>query len=190
VSLVPDPTFATHDWMRMDDMTKIESALNTPSPYDALPPVPSFTLTSEDLADGGRMPSAHVSDGGNQSPQLSWSGAPEGTRGYAITCFDPDAPTGSGWWHWFVLGVGAETTSMARGELPAGSYCLRNDGGRNQYDGAAPPPGHGTHRYIFAVHALDQADLGVAASAAPAVGGFNLSFHTLARAVLTVGYSR
>jgi Raf kinase inhibitor-like YbhB/YbcL family protein len=171
-------------------MAEFESALNTPGPYEALPQVPSFTLTSEDLTDGGRMPAAHVSDEGNQSPQLSWSGAPEATRGYAITCFDPDAPTGSGWWHWFLLGVDAETTSVARGEMPAGCYCLRNDAGRNQYDGAAPPPGHGTHRYIFAVHALDEADLGVPASAAPAVGGFNLTFHTVARAVLTVGYSR
>jgi Raf kinase inhibitor-like YbhB/YbcL family protein len=171
-------------------MTDFDSALSTPSPYDALPPVPSFTLTSEDLADGGRMPPEHVSDEGNLSPQLSWSGAPAGTAGYAITCFDPDAPTGSGWWHWFLLGVDAGTTSVARGGQPAGSYCLRNDGGRNQYDGAAPPPGHGTHRYIFAVHALDQADLGVPAGATPAVGGLNLTFHTLARAVLTVGYSR
>jgi len=174
----------------MDTMTQFESALNTPSPYDALPPVPSFTLTSEDLSDGARMPAAHVSGEGNQSPQLSWTGAPADTQGYAITCFDPDAPTGSGWWHWFVLGVGIETTSVARGELPAGAYCLRNDGGHNQYDGAAPPPGHGTHRYIFAVHALDKADLGVSAEAPPAVGGFNLTFHTLARAVLTVGYSQ
>ena len=171
-------------------MTEFASALNTPSPYDALPPVPSFTLTSEDIADGHRIPAAHVSGEGNQSPQLSWSGAPAGTRGYAISCFDPDAPTGSGWWHWFVLGVGAETRSVARGEHPAGAYCLRNDDGRQQYDGAAPPPGHGTHRYIFAVHALDQADLGVSADAAPAVGGFNVTFHTLARAVLTVSYSR
>jgi Raf kinase inhibitor-like YbhB/YbcL family protein len=173
----------------MDSMSGFESALNTPSPYDALPPVPSFTLTSKDLTDGGLMPAAHVSGGENQSPQLSWSGAPQGTEGYAITCFDPDAPTGSGWWHWFVLGVGVGTTSVGRGELPAGAYCLRNDAGNKRYDGAAPPPGHGTHRYLFAVHALDEANLGVSADAAPAVGGFNLTFHTLARAVLTVGYS-
>lgn len=171
-------------------MTEFESALNTPSPYDALPRVPSFTLTSEDLTDGGRMPEAHVSGDGNQSPQLSWSGAPEGTQGYAITCFDPDAPTGCGWWHWFALGVRDDTTSVARGELPSGTYCLRNDAGNKRYDGAAPPPGHGMHRYIFAVHALDQADLGVPGDASPAVGGFNLTFHTLGRAVLTVGYSR
>lgn len=171
-------------------MTDFQSALNTPSPYDALPPVPSFTLTSEDLTDGGRMPEAHVGGAGNQSPQLSWSGAPEDTQAYAITCFDPDAPTGSGWWHWFVLGVGASTSSVARGELPDGAYCLRNDDGNIRYDGAAPPPGHGTHRYIFAVHALDQADLGVPADATPAVGGFNLTFHTLARALLVVGYSQ
>ena len=171
-------------------MTGFESALNTPNPYDALPPVASFTLTSEDLTEGDRMPATQVASEGNQSPQLSWSGAPEATLGYAITCFDPDAPTGSGWWHWFVLGVGDGTTSVERGELPAGAYCLRNDVGNNQYDGAAPPPGHGTHRYIFAVHALDSADLGVPADATPAVGGFNLTFHTLARAVLTVSYSQ
>ena len=139
-------------------MTNFESALDTQGPYDALPPVPSFTLSSEDLTEGALMPVAHVAGGGNQSPQLSWTGAPEATQGYAITCFDPDAPTGSGWWHWFVLGVGAGTTSVARGELPTGAYCLRNDDGNNRYDGAAPPPGHGTHRYICLLYTSDAAD--------------------------------
>ena len=157
MSLVPDPTFATHDWMRMDDMTKIESALNTPSPYDALPPVPSFTLTSEDLADGGRMPSAHVSDGGNQSPQLTWSGAPEGTKGYAITCFDPDAPTGSGFWHWLVVNIPANVSELALGagnkggKLPAGALQTRTDFGAPGYGGPCPPEGDHPHRYLFTV---------------------------------------
>jgi Raf kinase inhibitor-like YbhB/YbcL family protein len=159
-----------------------------PSPYDVLPKVPSFSLTSEGITDGERMPEEHVSRGDNRSPQLSWSGAPAETRGYAISVYDPDAPTGSGFWHWFVLGIPASVTSVARGELPDGAYCMRNDFGNYSYDGPEPPPGHGTHRYYVAVHALDSDDLGVSAEKPTAQAGFNVTLHTLARAVLMVTY--
>jgi Raf kinase inhibitor-like YbhB/YbcL family protein len=169
------------------------------NPYDTLPEVPSFTLASAELTDGTRMPEAQVHDsagGGNVSPSLTWSGAPEGTRGYAVTCFDPDAPTGCGFWHWIVTGLDASVTSLPAGagaagaSLPDGAISLRNDFGDFHYDGAAPPPGHGDHRYFFAVHALDTADLGVDAGASAAVGSFMTVAHTIARATLTVTWSR
>jgi Raf kinase inhibitor-like YbhB/YbcL family protein len=160
-----------------------------PNPYEVLPSAPSFSLTSQDIKDGERMPDAHVRRGGNRSPQLSWSGAPPDTKGYAISIFDPDAPSCSGWWHWFVLDIPPSITSVARGEVPRGAYCLRNDFGNYGYDGPAPPPGHGTHRYYVAVHALDRASLGVSAELPTANGGSNVTFHTLARAALMTTFS-
>lgn len=161
-----------------------------PSPYDLLPPVPSFTVTSDDVVDGDRLDDAFVFSGGNQSPQLSWSGAPEGTKSYAITCFDPDAPTGCGFWHWFCIGVSADTTSVARGEAAPGSHCARNDFGNDQYDGSAPPPGDRVHRYIFAVHALDTDDTGVPQGASPTYASFVHVGHTIARATITGTWSQ
>jgi len=169
-----------------------------PNPYDLLPQVARFALTSDDIAEGGRLPAAHVSDwagGDNQSPQLRWSGFPEGTAGFAVTCFDPDAPTGSGFWHWAVAGIPREVTELARGAgaasgeaLPAGAFQLRNDGGYRGYMGAAPPEGDRPHRYIFAVHALGTSDLGVDADASPAALGFNITFNVIARATLSALY--
>jgi Raf kinase inhibitor-like YbhB/YbcL family protein len=170
-----------------------------PLPYDFMPPVPSFTLTSTDVADGQQMPDAQVFDGfgmtgQNISTQLSWTGFPGETRSFAVTCFDPDAPTGSGFWHLVLLDVPVSVTELATGAisgdqsgLPAGAFCVRNDYGIKAFGGAAPPPGDPAHRYVFAVHALDVDDLasqGVDADVSPAVAGFNLRFHTIARAVL------
>lgn len=161
-----------------------------PSPYDLLPPVPSFTVTSDDFADGDRLADTFVFSGGNTSPQLSWSGAPEGTRSYAITCFDPDAPTGCGFWHWFCIGVPADASSVARGEVLAGTHCARNDFGNDRYDGCAPPPGDRVHRYIFAVHALDTDDTGVPEGASPTYASFVHVGHTIARATITGTWSQ
>lgn len=161
-----------------------------PSPYDLLPPVPSFSVTSEDLQDGDRLDDAFVFSGGNQSPQLSWSGAPEGTKSFAITCFDPDAPTGCGFWHWFCIGVPGDVTSLARGEVLAGTQCARNDFGNERYDGAAPPEGDRVHRYLFAVHALDTDDTGVPAGASPTYASFVHVGHTIARATITGTWSQ
>jgi Raf kinase inhibitor-like YbhB/YbcL family protein len=160
-----------------------------PAPYELLPAVASFTVTSEDFDEGERLPDEHVYSGGNQSPQLSWSGFPPETKGFAITCFDPDAPTGAGFWHWFVINVPATTTSIARGEVLPGARCARNDFGNDQYDGAAPPEGDRDHRYGFAVHALDVDDTGVPAGASPNYASFNQVGHTLARAVIVGTWS-
>jgi Raf kinase inhibitor-like YbhB/YbcL family protein len=163
-----------------------------PDPYDVLPVVPSFDLTSTDLVDGEPMPTrqVHSSVGGeNVSPQLSWSGFPAETRGFVVTCYDPDAPTGSGFWHWVLVDLPAGTTELPSGAgapdgLPDGAFHARNDFGDLSYDGSAPPNGDVPHRYVFTVHAMDVESLGVDDSAAPAFVGFNLAFHTLARATL------
>jgi Raf kinase inhibitor-like YbhB/YbcL family protein len=165
-----------------------------PNPYDYLPAVPSFTLTSDDVAEGRPLGSAQVYDGGNTSPQLSWSGAPEGTKSYTVTCYDPDAPTTSGFWHWVLVDVPADVTSLPAGigsagaELPGGAFHVRNDYGGQEFGGAAPPAGDHPHRYFFVVHAVTEETLGVDASVSPAVVGFNLTFKTAARATLTGTY--
>jgi Raf kinase inhibitor-like YbhB/YbcL family protein len=167
-----------------------------PDPYSLLPAVASFAVTSEDVADGARLDEEFVFSAGNSSPQLSWSGFPEGTQGFVVTVFDPDAPTPCGFWHWLVLGLDASTTSLPRGAgaagnaaLPSGAFHVRNDFGQKAYSGAAPPAGDRAHRYFVAVHALDVPKLDVDEDATPAVVSFNLVFHTLARAVLTPIYS-
>ncbi|MEU3017563.1 YbhB/YbcL family Raf kinase inhibitor-like protein [Nocardiopsis sp. NPDC007018] len=171
-----------------------------PSPYDFLPAVKAFTLTSDDLRDGGPLPRAQVSGlmgagGEDVSPHLSWSGFPEGTRSFAVTCLDPDAPTASGFWHWAVCDVPVDVTELSADAgngsgLPARAVTLRNDAGSHRYVGAAPPAGHGPHRYVFVVHAVDVPSLGVDASASPAFLGFNLFTHSIGRATLTATHEQ
>jgi len=154
----------------------------------------SFTLTSTDIRDGGVLPDAQVQALGNTSPQLAWSGAPEGTKSYAVTCYDPDAPTGSGFWHWTVANIPADVTELVAGagspggDLPKGAIQGRTDFGQPGFGGAAPPAGHGPHRYIFTVFAVDVESLDVNADNSGAVYGFNLHFHTLAKASITATY--
>lgn len=159
-----------------------------PNPYDYLPPVPAFTVTSTDVSDGQPLKGDQVADQGDTSPQLSWEGAPEGTKSFVVTCFDPDAPTPSGFWHWNLVDIPADVTSLATGaaggNLPAGAFHVRNDGGEAGFMGAAPPQGDHPHRYFFVVHAVKDATLGVDADASNAVVSFNLAFKTLGRAIL------
>jgi Raf kinase inhibitor-like YbhB/YbcL family protein len=171
-----------------------------PIPYDYLPPVPSFALISDDVADGEALSNPHVSGllgagGEDVSPHLAWSGFPEPTKSFAVTCFDPDAPTGSGFWHWAVFNLPATVAELATGAgtpgaglLPGAAVMLAGDAGAHQYVGAAPPAGHGPHRYIFAVHALDLERIELDEDARPALLGFNLFGHTLARATITPIY--
>ncbi|MEU8610121.1 YbhB/YbcL family Raf kinase inhibitor-like protein, partial [Actinoplanes sp. NPDC048791] len=150
-------------------------------PFARLPEVPSFTLTSTSVEDGKPLAAPQLSGmfgvpgGEDASPQLSWSGAPAGTRSYAVTVYDPDAPTGSGFWHWAVANIPADTTALPEGagddtgsRLPAGAVQLPNDARAARYVGAAPPAGHGEHRYFITVHALGIEDIGVPADATPA----------------------
>jgi Raf kinase inhibitor-like YbhB/YbcL family protein len=149
----------------------------------------TFTLSSNDITDGGVLPDAQVQAKGNRSPHLKWSDAPEGTKSYAVTCYDPDAPTGSGFWHWTVANIPADVTELpAGGPVPAGAVEGRTDFGEPGYGGAAPPPGHGPHRYIFTVFAVDTDKLDVTPDNSGAVFGFNLHFHTLAKASITATY--
>jgi Raf kinase inhibitor-like YbhB/YbcL family protein len=160
----------------------------SPNPYELLPPVPSFTVTSADVSDGAPLKDDQVAHLGNTSPQLSWEGAPEGTRSFTVTCFDPDAPTPSGFWHWVLVDLPADVTSLdagaASGDLPGRAFHVRNDGGKAGFMGAAPPPGDQVHRYFFVVHAVKEESLGVDSDASPAVVSFNLAFKTAGRAIL------
>lgn len=164
-----------------------------PLPHDFLPPVPSFTVESDDVANGEQMTDDQVYNswgmsGQNMSPGLRWHGFPPETKGFAVTCYDPDAPTGSGFWHWLVIDIPASVTGLPRGagssdgaNLPAGAFSVRNDFGTKDFGGAAPPPGE-PHRYVFTVHALNTDHLAIDSDVSPAVAGFNLAFAAIARA--------
>lgn len=173
----------------------------TNDPFWNLPDVPSFRLTSPDLEEGAPLPqwarSGIAGAGGDdRSPALRWTDAPEGTKSFALTMYDPDAPTGSGWWHWAVHGIPAATRELPQNAgdpdaelLPPGAVTLPNEIRLPRYLGAAPPSGHGDHRYFFVLSALAVETLDVPNDATPAYLGFVLRDHLLARAVLT-GTSR
>jgi Raf kinase inhibitor-like YbhB/YbcL family protein len=170
------------------------------NPYDFLPKLPSFTLTSESVADGQPLGNDQVSGimgagGSDVSPQLSWSGFPEETRSFAVTMYDPDAPTASGFWHWAVANLPATVTELPAGagdgsELPGGAVILANDAGLKRFIGAAPPAGHGYHRYFIAVHAVKVEKLEIDGDASPAYLGFNLFMNAIARAVIMGTYEQ
>jgi Raf kinase inhibitor-like YbhB/YbcL family protein len=166
-------------------------------PFARLPEAAAFVVTSSTVTDGAALPPAQFSGifgvpgGQDLSPQLSWSGAPDGTKSYAVTVYDPDAPTGSGFWHWAVAGIPATVTELPEGAgddtgsgLPEGAFQLPNDARAARFLGAAPPAGHGPHRYFVVVHALDVESVDVPPDATPAFLGFTMSSHTLGRAVL------
>ena len=158
----------------------------------------AFMLTSPGFETGQILPQAQVyngmgQSGANLSPALHWQGAPEGTKSFVITAYDPDAPTGSGWWHWVVVNIPPTVTSVpegagsGKGGLPEGALQVRTDFGAPGYGGAAPPPGH-LHRYVFTVYALDVPSLDVTADSSPALVGFMVHHHQLAAARLTALY--
>jgi Raf kinase inhibitor-like YbhB/YbcL family protein len=154
-------------------------------------------VTSANFRDGEYLAMEHVlaekygfgCNGGNQSPQLAWSGAPEGTRSFALTVYDPDAPTGSGFWHWVVANIPVSVTSLeldagnpVSGKLPEAAMTMRNDVGTHEYVGPCPPQGDHPHRYYFTVFAVGAERLDVTPETTPAVVGFQLHFNTLAKA--------
>jgi Raf kinase inhibitor-like YbhB/YbcL family protein len=163
-----------------------------PDPYELLPRAGAFAVTSEDVADGKQMEQifAHPAAGGqNVSPQLSWSDFPAETRSFAVTCFDPDAPSPSGFWHWVIVNLPREVTSLSRGAgtepVPAGVMTVRSDYGEPGYGGPRPPQGDRPHRYYFVVHALGVDQLPLPPAATPGLASVFIGMNTLARAIIT-----
>lgn len=160
----------------------------------------TFTLKSDDL--GGEASITQEFNGfgctgDNQSPQLSWSNAPEGTKSFAITMYDPDAPTGSGWWHWVVFDIPADVTELVAntGNIdlklsPKGAIQSINDYGMKGYGGPCPPKGHGLHQYMITVYALKTETLGLTAETNAAVVGYYLWNNTLAKASMVAYYQK
>jgi hypothetical protein len=167
------------------------------SPYAYLPKVPAFQLSSETVTDGSPLPLAQwsklfgVPGGEDVSPQLSWSGFPGETKSFVVSMYDPQAPTGSGFWHWVVADIPASVTSLPAGagtadgsKLPEGAFQLAGDAGAHQFVGAARPPNSGTHNYHITVTALDVDRSGLDRTASAAYMGFAIGAHTIARAFI------
>ncbi len=162
----------------------------------------TFVLSSHQVKSGGRLSNKQVfkgfgCDGENQSPSLSWQGAPAGTKSYALTLYDPDAPTGSGWWHWVIFNIPASTHSLEEdagdiksGKAPKGSIQSKTDFGEAGFGGACPPEGDKPHHYQFKIYALDIDQIPLTQAASGAMVGFYLKQHALAQAQLEATYSR
>jgi Raf kinase inhibitor-like YbhB/YbcL family protein len=175
----------------------IAAACATPLAHGA-----GFTLTSPTIKPNSMLTEVQVfkgfgCEGKNLSPALKWSGAPAGTKSFAITVYDPDAPTGSGWWHWVVYNIAAATTELPEGAgsadgkgLPTGAVQGRTDFGTPGFGGACPPKGDKPHRYIFTVHALKTEEIDVPADATAALVGFMINANRLGRASFTAKYGR
>lgn len=160
-----------------------------------------FTLTSKDVKPGSTLTDQQVFNGfgcsgANVSPELSWKNAPGGTKSFVVTVYDPDAPTGSGWWHWVVYDIPASATELpqgagsGKGALPEGAKQGRTDFGAPGFGGACPPPGDKPHRYIFTIYALKLDKLEVPADASPAMVGFMTKANSLGSASFTAKYAR
>lgn len=177
----------------------MQTRIGTVLAFLASPALAEMTLTSPDFADGGALPDAQVLNGfgcsgDNLSPALAWSGAPEGTKSFVLTAFDPDAPTGSGWWHWTVIDIPAAATGLAAGAsplgLPAGAIEARTDFGSPGFGGACPPEGGAPHPYVFTLYAIPEASLPLDANASGAMVSFYAHSMALAQASLTATYGR
>lgn len=161
-----------------------------------------FTLTSPDIKANGMIDKKFEFNGfgcagENKSPALKWSGAPKDTRSFAVNVYDPDAPTGSGWWHWYVVNIPADVTELKAdagavggANLPKGASQVKTDFGAAGFGGVCPPQGDKPHRYIFTVHALKTDKLDVAADATAALAGFMVNANTIAKASFTAKYGR
>jgi Raf kinase inhibitor-like YbhB/YbcL family protein len=151
---------------------------------------PNSTLSNDQVYNGFGC------NGKNISPELKWSGAPKETKGFAVTMYDPDAPTGSGWWHWLVYNIPASVSELPSGagdpggKLPAAAVQGRTSFGTASYGGACPPAGDKPHRYIITVYALKADKLDVPAGSSAAVVGAAIDVHKLASASLTARYGR
>jgi Raf kinase inhibitor-like YbhB/YbcL family protein len=162
----------------------------------------SFTLSSDDIVSGEFMSKAQEftgfgCSGGDTSPHLKWSGAPESTKSFAITVYDPDAPTGSGWWHWQIVNIPMSVMELpagagntAKNMAPEGSQQIQNDYGSRGFGGACPPAGHGIHHYRFTVHALSVESLDLPAEASGALAGYMINGNTIESANIQALYKR
>lgn len=168
--------------------------------FCATPALADMTLRSSDIAEGEIMGTDQVfagfgCEGGNLAPSLSWSGAPEGTSSFIITAYDPDAPTGSGFWHWSVFNLPASVTDLPEGAgtdampLPKGAVQARNDFSQNAFGGACPPEGS-EHRYVFTVHAMPQEALPIDETASGALVGFFANTSALGSASIVARFGR
>lgn len=157
-------------------------------PYLKLPPLPSFELVSSDITDGQPLPIKHAAIGAgagaeNLSPQLSWSGFPEDTESFVVSCFDADAPTPSGYWHWTIADIPASVTSLTTGAVtPDGAVDIKNDNGLKGYAGPMPPVGDHPHRLFYVVHAVKVRSIEVDPGVTPVVVAFHMLFTASARA--------
>jgi Raf kinase inhibitor-like YbhB/YbcL family protein len=161
-----------------------------------------FRLTSPTVKDKGTIANEHVFNGfgcsgNNTSPELRWQGAPKGTKSFAVTVYDPDAPTGSGWWHWVIFNIPPDTTSLPAGagkaeggDVPQGSIQSMTDFGHPGYGGPCPPAGDKPHRYVFTVYALKVDQIPLQKDASGAMVGFYLNQNKLGKATFTARYGR
>ena len=168
----------------------------------ATPAQAAFKLSSPEIKANSTMDKKFEANvfgctGENKSPALKWSGAPKDTRSYAVTVYDPDAPTGSGWWHWVLVNVPANVTELkpdagnaSGGNLPQGARQVRTDYGATAWGGACPPPGDKPHRYVFTVHALKVDKLDIPQDATAALAGFMINANSIGKASFTAKYGR
>lgn len=162
----------------------------------------AFKLSSPEIKANSTIPkrfefNGFGCSGENKSPELKWSGAPKGTKSFAVTVYDPDAPTGSGWWHWVVIDIPAHVTELPAAAgvadsatLPKGAVQIRDDYGVAAWGGVCPPQGDKPHRYIFTVYALKTDKLGIPADASAALTGFMIHANTIGKASFTAKYGR
>jgi hypothetical protein len=161
-----------------------------------------FVLSSQDINQGEMMSKKHEykgfgCSGDNLSPQLQWKNVPQGTKSFALTAYDPDAPTGSGWWHWQVINIPVNTEQLARGagnidskRLPTGALQIESDYGSASYGGACPPEGHGQHRYRFTIHALSVERIDLPQTASGALTGYMINANSIASSTVEALYKR